>query len=186
MRLFIALELPTDLLELAISLQQKIQDPHFFKGTFPLRDQLHLTLSFLPHVSEKNLSFLQEIIYEVTKDFRPFHFVAQKLAMLPYHHPRLIWLSLYEQENIQALENLAIILHQRLRSVGAIQEHQYKPHVTLARIKYLHKREELQSVLNTIPLPTILYHLDTISLKQSHLSSQGSHYENLATYCLTQ
>lgn len=182
MRLFVSLEVPPDLLELAMGLQKTIQHTHSFQGTFPLKNQLHITLSFLPLVKEQESAIIHDILGEIVQHYHPFHLAARELVILPHHHPRLVWLSLHEHNNIQSIENLATTLHQRLRAIGATQEHQYKPHITLARIKHLNDRDSLQHSCTSVTLPPTLFHLDTLCLKQSLLSSTGPQHITLATY----
>ncbi len=60
----------------------------------------------------------------------------------------------------------------------------FKPHITLARIKSGKNIKNLEEAVRKLTLPSLKFHLKEIVLYQSTLTAQGSLYQPLKSYSL--
>lgn len=103
-------------------------------------EQLHFTLKFLGDVEEKQISEMTAVLRAVAALSQPFSVSLQNVGAFPsVGYMRAIWVGV---EN-GLLINVMKKLDERLRSIRP-NEHDEKPHVTLARVKSVKNKEMLQ------------------------------------------
>ena len=182
-RVFLAVELSSDVREKLFSLQQQL------KKTLPpinwvRPESIHLTLKFLGYVEPSVVSQLLSALEPIGKKYKPFSVDVQGLGVFPQvKHPRIFWVGL--TGNTQALQDLEFEIEAALEPLGfPPEEKTYHPHLTLARIK----RENAKigsALMESGVLESDQYlgtlTIDRFTLFQSDLDSSGARYTSLWT-----
>lgn len=177
MRLFIALDLPTDLREaLSPLLQEKIPGAKWVSS-----ETLHLTLRFLGECPEETLAELRTGLKGISCP--PFSLALKGVGTFPNpQRARVLWAGLETGPELYALQNQVESLAQALGFQAETKT--FSPHLTLARLKYPAPREigrflEKFRELNSPPFPVEEFHLYS-----SHLSPRGAEHRKEASYPL--
>ncbi len=182
-RVFLAVELSSDVREKLFSLQQQL------KTTLPpinwvRPESIHLTLKFLGYVDSSLVSQLLSVLEPIGEKHPPFSVDVQGLGVFPQvKHPRIFWVGL--TGHTQALQDLVFEIDVVLESLGfPPEEKNYHPHLTLARIK--RENAEVGSALIQTRALESDQHLGTLivdrfTLFQSDLDSSGARYTSLWT-----
>lgn len=104
------------------------------------KEQLHFTLKFLGDVEEEQIGKVKEILRQVAVSRQPFLVQVRQVGVFPSPgYMRVIWIGV---EN----GDLPALLKELDEQLGFIRknEHEEKPHVTLARVKSKKNKEQLQ------------------------------------------
>lgn len=182
-RVFLAVELPSDLREKLFSLQQQL------KKTLPSinwvrPESIHLTLKFLGYVEPSLVSQLLSVLEPIGKKQTTFSINVQGLGVFPQiKHPRIFWIGL--TGDTEALHDLVLEIEAALEPLGfPPEEKPYHPHLTLARIKRENAKFgaaliQTRALESDQHLGTVL--VDRFTLFQSDLDSSGARYTSLWT-----
>ncbi|MGQ7280457.1 RNA 2',3'-cyclic phosphodiesterase [Brevibacillus thermoruber] len=133
MRLFVALDLPENVVQYIAGVQQRLRSQLAADRWQPLSN-LHLTLHFLGDVDEKWLPALREDLDIVSAIIPPFSLQTGRLGAFPdAERPRVLWLGLGGQTD--RLKQLHLLLGKRfeLHPGVSFDRKPYRPHITLAR-----------------------------------------------------
>lgn len=185
MRCFLAIELSENAREHLNRVQERLRDD-VPKGSFPRAENLHVTVKFLGEVSDSALPALCESMQHVRVDGE-LTLTAHQLGFFPLRGlARIAVASMSGSENV--VEALHQGIEQRCRKLGFASENRnYRPHVTLARMKSgldtAGKRRAAELVDRHWPGPQ--FEVSQFVLFESQLSSEGSRYIRLATFDLT-
>lgn len=106
------------------------------------RQQLHLTLKFFGNVEIDKIEELKSRFSEICKQFNKFELRIEKLGAFPeISFPRVIWLGVNGE--VEKLVKLQAGLDSGLSEYGDNKEdREFKPHLTLARVKNAPPREQ--------------------------------------------
>ena len=186
-RVFLAVELPSDIREKLFSLQQQLKKALPSMNWVP-PESIHLTLKFLGYVEPSRISQIVSALEPIGKKQNGFSMDVQGLGVFPQvKHPRILWIGVTGKT--QALQELVLEIEAALEPLGfPAEEKSYHAHLTLARIK----RENamvgsalLESgvlgsdqQLGTLPI-------DRFVLFQSDLDASGATYTSLGTVRLS-
>jgi 2'-5' RNA ligase len=134
MRAFIAVELPPDIQDALIRIQNKLRTT-LPKIAWTKPDSLHLTLKFLGEISEDQQAAIQDIITGLTQAQRPFEIQLKTLETLPPGRiPRIIWIGTHQAP--AQLKQLVNNLEDKICELGIPKEKRsWQAHITLGRIK---------------------------------------------------
>ncbi len=182
-RVFLAVELSSDIQEKLAHLQQQLQ-----KTLPPINwvrpESIHLTLKFLGYVEPSRVSQLLSVLEPVGEKRETFSIDVQRLGVFPQvKHPRILWVGL--TGNIQALNDLVLEIEITLEPLGfPPEEKPHHPHLTLARIK--RENAKVGSVIRQTEVLESVQHLGTLAIDrftliQSDLGSSGARYTPLWT-----
>lgn len=171
MRLFFALELPSDI-QAALGRLKPNDDNRDYRWVDPAL--LHLTLAFLGEQSEDKLPLLLQIASDAA--------VASRAGTLRLgtagsfgsrRAPRVLWVDL--DGDLEALIGLQGRVSDGLQRAGfPVEERPFAPHITLAR-----RRETAHGGPPRDwppPVSPASFPLDALTLMQSHLSPRGPTY----------
>jgi len=179
-RLFLAISLP----EAVISKLQEIQ--RLLRKTvggaqvrWTNREQLHLTMKFLGNVSVEQCPALLSAVNETCALFPPLQLRAGGIGFFPNaRNPRVIWVGV--EDSGRLLPKLHEEFEARVASFSAEErENRFQAHVTLARVKQMHREEaEKLGLIARSSKPDDLgswtaLHVDLI---RSRLSAQGANH----------
>lgn len=141
-RTFISIDLPEDIKREILSLQSRLK-VHGSGIKWVKPDAIHLTLKFLGDIDEKEIPEIEAATREAIKGSEPFYLRILGLGVFPnFKRPRVIWLGMTEEgDNIARLQSkiedeIARIGHPR-------EEREFKPHLTIGRVKDLHGLKQL-------------------------------------------
>ena len=182
-RVFLAVELSSDVREKLFSLQQQL------KKTLPpinwvRPESIHLTLRFLGYVEPSLISQLLSALEPIGREQDGFSIEVQGLGVFPHiKQPRIFWVGF--AGNTQALHELVLEIEAALEPLGfPPEEKSYHPQLTLARIKRENARVGsafMQTrILESKPnLGTLT--VDRFTLVRSDLDPAGARYTPLWT-----
>ncbi|HKV83510.1 MAG TPA: RNA 2',3'-cyclic phosphodiesterase [Ktedonobacterales bacterium] len=149
---------------------------------------LHLTLAFLGELDGAQLDQAREATAATAAENEPFELALAGLGVFgPRRAPRVIWAGVAgDTARLLALQRL---LAAKLATRGfALEERQYSPHLTLARLKRPPDASELTQlerllnapVVDCAPIP-----VDALSVMKSELAPSGARYTCLRRLPLT-
>jgi 2'-5' RNA ligase len=177
-RLFVALELPEEVVGAAAALARDAFDP-VDELRLVRRESLHATLVFLGYHPEREIERIAAIAFD--EPAGPFGFVAEAVVPVPPRRPRLYALALEDAGG--ALHGWQDGLSRRLEEARLYEPEKrpFWPHVTLARVK---RGARVPGGLELPELPAALrqpFRASRVTLFRSTLKPAGAEYEPLAS-----
>lgn len=174
MRLFIALEFD-EVKEYFYSLQDKIRS-NAGKLTFPKK--FHMTLKFIGEFDENKVEIVKRILEKVK--FEQFKVKLSSAGFFPTEkYIRVVWLGIKPEENVIKLQNR---IDKALEELNFRQEKNFKPHITLARVKILQEKNEFVEKVKSLVIEEKEITLKNFKLVKSELTPEGPVYEDVAVF----
>ena len=146
-------------------------------------ENIHLTLKFLGDIEEIDLEKISSVLGESCCGFGPITSHLSEIGIFPdLRHPRIVWAGLDDSK--KKFQVLVEALEERLEKLGfAKDEHPFKPHITLGRVK---SSANLKNLIQTIQQITFegknQHTFEKIILYKSTLTPQGPIYEVLKEF----
>jgi 2'-5' RNA ligase len=145
------------------------------------KEGLHLTLVFLGYLGENQLTLLTRAAKEIGPRHQPFSVFFNKVSYGPTGKfpPRLLWVEGEVSSSLSALKNdLDEALKKELKFFP--EEREFKPHITLGRIKTFSWRrlEKEERPIIDFPLEVEVL-VNSFEIMESHLKRQGAEYQIL-------
>jgi RNA 2',3'-cyclic 3'-phosphodiesterase len=126
-RLFVALNLPLDIKSSLSLLKAELRGAQWVPSS-----NLHLTIRFIGEVNEQQLQVIKEELREVS--FFPFSLRLKDLGHFSGRSgPNTIWVGVDPKEDL--LELRTLVDSALLRAKVPLEKLNFKPHVTLAKLK---------------------------------------------------
>jgi 2'-5' RNA ligase len=174
MRVFVAIELPSELKEKIYAFSQKITKRLQVKQVE--EENLHLTLVFLGEISEKELDIVKNILSKIKVG--EIKLKLQELQVIPSKtKPLIIWIkvggqtgklfSLYKQ-TVDNLLNQGFVLKK--------DNLDFRPHITIARVK----GGGVRSLENEHLEGSFI--ADKVAIFESKLTPEGSIYSKIGEF----
>jgi 2'-5' RNA ligase len=155
------------------SLRKELAD--LGRGVRPVRpEQLHLTLRFLGDTDEGSVDDLRTLMTTSVEGVDPFRLTFEKVGTFPNaRKPRVVWIGLTGAE---PLMDIARRLEEGVVDLGWKREKRgFRPHATVARVKYIKRLGRLQSLLTRWSDRSFgSMEVLSIELKRSELTPQGA------------
>jgi 2'-5' RNA ligase len=144
-RTFIAVKIETGekLKDLVSTLASEMkEDPIRWVST----DHMHLTLAFLGDTDDETVKRVISMLESNCTGFGEVNFTISGLGVFRnISDPRVIWAGIGSDEKF---ENLFKTIKDGLGSIGiSIEERQFKPHLTLGRVKRLKNKSTLERMI---------------------------------------
>lgn len=192
MRLFFAVDLPESLSEDVEAVQDRLREAEGLRFTDP--EQAHLTLKFLGDTDPGQLEDIQSAAREaianahVERDdgsagaIGPFEAEVGGLGVFPsIEYVRVVWAGF--REGGAELAALHEALEAETTALGfEPEDHEFTPHVTLARMDDARGKELVQEVVRETD-PTIgRFRVEEVRLKESTLTPEGPEYETVEAF----
>ena len=179
MRLFTAIDIPEDVRNRLERLLTHLRPTAHVKWS-PVYN-LHVTLKFIGEWPVQDLEKLEGALRGIGK--RPAILVdVRRLGWFPNpHHPRVFWAGV---EGGPALAQIAQEIEAALEPLGiAVEDREFSPHLTLARIKQPAPLQGLrQAVADLESVDFGAFPADRFCLYRSQPGSAGSVYTKLSEY----
>lgn len=184
MRLFVSVDLPPALAEAIEATQAQLSEADGLRFTDPT--QAHVTLKFLGEVAERRLDELQTAISEAVAaaDVDPFRAEVGGLGAFPSSdYISVVWTGF--RDGGSELTRLHEALEEATAELGfEPEEHEFTPHVTIARMDDARGKELVQRKLREED-PTIgTFDVEAVRLTESTLTEDGPDYETVARFPL--
>ena len=184
MRLFVSVDLPEALTEPFADLQEEFAGAGGLNVVDPT--QAHVTLQFLGDVEEDRLPDLERELARAVSEsgVSPFTARFSGLGVFPsLEYISVVWLGV--EEGSEELTRLQERIEARTAAMGfEPDEHEFTPHVTLARMEHAGGKGLVQRLVRerdpTVGETTV----EEVRLTESRLSSSGPQYSTLARFPL--
>jgi RNA 2',3'-cyclic 3'-phosphodiesterase len=144
-RIFIALKVePGEIMSGMISSFRSELSSESIKWTNP--DNIHITLAFLGDTEEKKIGFISTMLNRKCEGFDKFNLIIKGSGIFKsLKDPRIIWTGIEPSEKLDQLERL---IKSGLPEAGInIEDHTFKPHLTIGRIRYLKNGNALKKLM---------------------------------------
>ena len=208
MRIFIALDLPAEIIREIKKIQKELPE---FIGKKTESENLHLTLKFLGDVSEEKVEQIKECLTKIklsprddsSKDDtavpsgepQKFQVSIDSIGVFSKKVIRIVWLHL---TNCDALQRE---IDEKLSDLFG-KEQRFMGHLTIARVKNIKNsprddsskddtavpsgepKKEFLEKLKKIKIPKINFMVENFKLKSSTFKSEGPVYEDIEIYNL--
>ena len=146
--------------------------------------QLHLTIKFLSHTPESVIEKIIDRVESITSESKPFDIFIESTGCFPVkERPRVLWMGV--NGYLDPLYDLFIKVEDALDLLGFPKEQQdYKPHITLARIKYPQKWTPDISTFLKSSYDPIDFPIDRVQFFSSELLPSGTVHTLLKSFPL--
>ena len=170
MRLFVAAELPDEVLEALAETSAVLRD--CVKGRYVAPDSFHITLAFLGEVAQERVDAAADALDAACRGFNSFDVTLGELGSFGKRSSATLWQGFFDSGN---LADLADTVRRELKARGfSFDEKNFKAHVTLMRKADLTRGE--------LPMPSIAGGtVEHVTLFRSDLSGSRPVYEPLHT-----
>lgn len=179
-RTFLALDIEEDTRRRLVNVAKAMDDPGA-KINWVAPANLHVTLNFLGQIPDDLAHEACQIAQAVAGQFEPFEFQVAGIKAVPPHGPlRMIWAEINEPTG--QLIKLQADLSDAFAGLGLREEaRQYKPHITLARVKFIKNPEHLRAIANQYAHQEFgSQHAEEVTVYTSHPGPEGSVYTPIA------
>ncbi|MFB6110480.1 MAG: RNA 2',3'-cyclic phosphodiesterase [Halodesulfurarchaeum sp.] len=182
MRLFVSVDLPSALAEPIADLQAAFEGVSGLDFVDP--EQAHLTLKFLgetdPDRVEEITAALESAVE--TADVGPFEATFEGLGVFPDpEYIKVLWLGVSEGD--EAFEALQAPIEEHLVELGFDPaDHEFTPHVTLARMRHAGGKDLVQDRLAELSPTVGEMTVEEVRLTESVLTEDGPVYETVAGF----
>ena len=171
MRLFVAIDLDQE--DYFKQIQGQLPE---VKATYP--KVFHLTLKFLGEIDKK-----EEIIKALENiKFNPFRLKTAEIGVFPSeNYIKVVWLGLEENNDLKKLQE---DIEKALESFDFKKDHEFHPHITLARIKFIKQEEKKEFIdnLKQIKFAEKEFEVKEFKLIKPELTKQGPVYEDIKVF----
>jgi 2'-5' RNA ligase len=146
---------------------------------------MHLTLAFLGDTEEKRIRVLSSMLKNKCSGFGEFDFNLTGTGVFKnFRDPRVLWVGIQSAERLIQLNN--IIAEGLTHDVFKMEERQFKPHLTLGRVKSVRDSENLKTVLERYrDIHFQIVHVNEVILFESLLTQSGPTYKPLGNFALS-
>lgn len=180
-RLFTAICLPEGIRALLSDLQRRLQRAGLYASWIP-ESNLHLSLIFLGNIEESRLQDITGCIQRAAVGAETFTCTITKAGFFgPPRSPRILWAGIDAPPVLTALQNN--LNSEFNRSGFQTEERPYYPHITLARIKPRHRKQEPQNLAGVLAKNPVrgeaVFQADALHLMQSILTPERVTYTSL-------
>jgi len=183
MRLFVSVDLDGLAAEVT-RVQDLLSDASGLRMTDP--EQAHLTLKFLGDTDPDRLPALTSELDRAVEEsgVEPFRAEFGGLGVFPSHeYISVVWLGVREAG--EQFTRLHESIEERTTAMGFDPEdHEFTPHVTLARMDHAGGKELVQSVVRERDPVVGEMTVDTVRLTESELRNSGPEYSTVEAFPL--
>ncbi len=182
MRLFVSVDLPDRLADDLRAIQSPFEDASGLEFTDP--EQAHVTLKFLGEVPSERTAAIEAALESAVEraDVAPFEATFGGLGVFPSpEYIRVLWLGVRDGAGAAELTALHEAVETETTALGFDSEdHEFTPHVTLARMRHAGGKELVQRELAARDPTAGSTTVESIRLTESQLTEEGPEYRMVA------
>lgn len=177
MRVFVAVDLPEDVKNELVNAQKQLSQAAAAAARMSLVKDFHLTLKFLGEITPAKVDVVKSCLGKVK--FKGFAAAVAGIGVFPSeNYIRVVWTGIEPEDGFVRLQKLVDdALEKEFK-----KEKGFKPHLTLARVKFVSDKESFLKQLRLVEVKKIGFSVTDFKLKRSTLSNKGAVYEDLAVY----
>lgn len=179
MRLFVSVDLPAELAESIADLQTTLEDASGLNFVDPT--QAHLTLKFLGDVAEDRVPPLESELEAAVADadLDPFSVRFGGLGVFPdLEYISVVWLGV--ETGGDQLRQLHEAIEAKTTAMGfEAEEHDFTPHVTLARMEHAGGKDLVQRAVREREPTVGETRVESVRLTESTLKADGPSYSTV-------
>jgi 2'-5' RNA ligase len=166
-RLFVAVELAQNIVDVLKNLQSELSVWDLSKTS-----SFHLTLEFIGEVDEKMIPEILEALSAVR--FSKFDLELDSVGVFPArNNPRVVWVGVTPKDSVVKLANAVAM---SLKPLDIVPDHEFNPHLTLARVRFLENKADFVSLLDSLKVPKVSFEVSSFKLLSSTLTPKGHVY----------
>ncbi len=171
MRVFMALRTSFEVSSLISNMQDELKKNGFY-GSWPVQDNVHLTLFFFGEIGADKSKQIAEIMDEIVLKSDKFSLTLNTVGFFPLKGlPRVVWMGCEKDEDVQDLyEKTNVFLKKR----GFEFREKIIPHITVGRIKGVPKG--WRKILSEMKHRPVEFKCEDVELFSSELTPNGSIY----------
>ncbi len=185
MRLFVSVDLPSDICESIEELQSRFEPAGGLRFTDP--HQSHVTLKFLGDVPTSRVPAVVEGIDSAitTAHVDPFDATVAGLGVFPeIEYIRVLWVGF--STGGEQLTHLARAVETALTDRGFEEaDHEFTPHVTFARMAHAGGKDLVQRLVTEEQPELGTFTVEEVCLTESTLGDTGPEYETVERFSLS-
>lgn len=172
MRLFVAINLPENVKNYLKSIQSLLPS-----AKMSLTKDFHLTLQFIGEATLDQAMEIKSALYHVFMPKMTF-----KLGKIGVFKSRgYINVALIDLECPKELLRVQSEVEEQLAPLGFFKDKPFKPHLTLARVKFCDDKK-FEEAISHIKIEPTTFTADTFELMESYLSQDGATYSVIETF----
>jgi 2'-5' RNA ligase len=177
-RLFVAAEIPSDIIDRIVSFRNKVFDSANVKWE-PV-SKLHLTLKFLGDTDKEIIPEIEEILKKLLEGKAKIPTAFTRFgAFYRNGEPKILWAGFEATEELIKLRNE---IEDNFQVLGFTKEtRKFKPHLTLARLKGYEDKNKILK-LRKMEFNKKDFFIDKIILFKSELKPTGSVYSEIKSF----
>lgn len=147
-------------------------------------ENLHLTIKFLDYTKESEFPKLINEIKKITMNINPFNLLINGTGCFPNKkRAKVLWLGL--QGDLNPLKNLFDSFESLLNTYGfQMETYDFKPHITIARIKHPQKIEPNIDIFLNSNFDPIEFSVNRVQFMTSELLPSGVVYTLIKSFPL--
>lgn len=172
MRCFIAIDIPEEIKEKIIKIQEKLPE---FEGKKTEIENLHLTLKFLGEVDKEKAEEVKKRLNEIK--FGNFESEIGNLGFFDKKEIRIIWIGISNCEKLQKEIDF------KLKDLFELEK-RFMGHLTIARVKQVKDKKDFLFKLRKIKTEKMRFLVDNFKLKVSELGKFKAEYKDLGIFRL--
>jgi 2'-5' RNA ligase len=174
MRAFIAVDLPEEVKEELLRVQQELPGA----GIRAVRkNQMHLTMKFLGEITPAKADVVKAALRKIR--FKPFKTCLVGVRVFPSeNYVRVVWVGLEPEEEITALQKKIDCALEK----DFLKDKKFKAHLTLARVKFVDDKKNFVEKIKKIAVKRVCFWVKDFRLKKSTLTRTGPIYEDLEVF----
>lgn len=173
MRIFIAIEVSEEAAKELKRVQEKLEQ----KGVrFP--DKYHLTLKFLGDLEEDRIESSIKNLEKI--EFKQFELSLADLDVIQPDFIRVVHANVKPLAELLKLGELV-----DNATAGVSRDHMFKPHITVARVKFVEDKKEFIEKVKSIKLNPIAFKVKKFELLKSTLTKEGPIHEIIKSFPLS-
>ncbi len=176
-RVFCAIEIPEDVrMRLGDHIRQLREAVPNAKASWSRATSIHLTLKFFGNIENESTGKISAAAAEVAQGASPFSISIAGNGVFPKHGaPRVLWIGIRDPSgNLTELQQR--FEAECVRRGFAKEEHAFRPHLTLARLRNPQDARALAEIHKEMSFEVRAADVSELLLIRSELRSEGSKY----------
>lgn len=174
MRVFVAVDLPQEAKDELALVQKQLSSA---AAKMSLARDFHLTLKFLGEITPAKVDVVKRALSNVA--FKKFTATVAGVGVFPSeNYARVVWAGVEPEEEFTGLQKL---IDDALEKEFP-KDKRFKPHLTLARVKFVSDKNAFFQQLRQIEVKSVKFTVNSFKLKKSTLTREGAVYEDLEVY----
>ena len=184
-RSFIAIELPGELKSGLSQLQSQLKAAGHAPVKWVDPYSIHLTLKFLGNIAADRVGEITRVMEAAAREISPFHLEVRGLGAFPnLRRVQVVWVGVGGE--VEQLGQLQRSIESGLAPLGfAPESREFRPHLTIARLRERASLDEQQSfgqLIGSTGFETVYrFGVDSVNMMRSQLTREGAIYTRISS-----